>query len=128
MTNDRVIINVFGIFDTDYRALWTRSVDEDMWPAIIKRWANELKIFDEDVVLIAAKNTFKYHPVSPPTLGQFFSLCRLYKKENDQIKTKKIEYHDIREHVDPITESVAVDSLAKMREAFLNVKKLPLDN
>lgn len=118
MISEKTISRVFGIFGTDYRAIWTRSVDENMWPSIIRRWQEGLSAVDEDVILTSALKVFKYFPVSPPTLGQFYELCKKFQRDK-KYSTTKIDYKpvsDISNEICYASPEVAEKELKKIRE------------
>jgi hypothetical protein len=96
MIKKHVIGEVFSIFATDYRSLWTSSADADLWPAIIKRWQDGLSKFNEETILSAARDTYKFFSVSPPTLGQFYELCKKYRKDKEVTETNLLENQETK--------------------------------
>lgn len=129
MISKKIIVEVFGIFTTDYRNQWSQSVSSDMWPAIIKRWQDGLSKFDDEVILEATKHVFKYFPTHPPTLGQFYELCKRFKKDGEVLKMEKIDWKPIDSGEQPEKkegeEPIAERCLREMREAIANARPYP---
>lgn len=123
----QIILQVFAIFTSDYRGLWSNSVEPDMWQHVTKRWQHALEKFNDETILCAANETFKFFGVSPPTLGQFYELCKKYRKdkevkdmsllENQPTKIKSLE--DLTK-IEPVSE-IAKEELAKIKK-ILNEK------
>lgn len=111
----RTIGRVFGIFAADYRDKWTNSVPSDMWDAVANRWFHTLKNFDERTINAAADNTYKTFGISPPTLGQFYELCKRYDRDYEVLALQP--RLTIDEEPKEISET-AVNALASLRKMF----------